>query len=263
MKRSFIKICFYISEPFEKAILIQSIVMVLTQIVLLKLTLRYKELITGSVLPTNEKPIHKSLTDDDEKPVIHILIRWKNRLLKIWNMGLSVTMIFRLFKHIIQLFLIDLTMSFIRLFDEYSIRPYRFWQWRSERKYWKCLLYSVIILSILQLLFGKFPKYIRVLGISSLCLESLTPLPQILLLRHSRSAKGLSMALIVSWLAGDVSRLLYLIFGAADETNDIYLFIIFAILQIVLNVYIFCQYIYYSRIQRKQRNEKSNELPST
>ncbi len=271
------KVFYYIGEPFEPAILWQSVIQIIVQTILLQLKLRYR--ITGhssspssssTTVTTKATPISSHFRPhhkETESLGIHNHNKqqysFKSNIKSLFtflNNKSSFLKTLRIFSKFFLFTILFIPKYFIKLFDSNISRPFKFWQWDFQNKkyYWLTIIYISIILFFLQLLFGKFPCYNHTLGLISLCLESLVPLPQILLLRHTRTADGFKLTLLGSWLSGDVSRILYLVFGATD-TEDLYLFVIFATLQLGLDLYVCGQYIYYGT-HKDRKSTSYNQL---
>jgi len=99
-------------------------------------------------------------------------------------------------------------------------RPYNFWQWRSPKPYWQFLLYLFIGLIVFELLLSPIPTlyslYSASLGIVGLSIEATLPVPQILSNYKARSCKGFRLSVLVSWIAGDIMKMLWF-FTATSE----------------------------------------------
>lgn len=99
-------------------------------------------------------------------------------------------------------------------------RPYNFWQWRSPKPYWKFILYLLIILIALELLLspisGLYSLYSASIGIISLSVEAILPLPQILSNYRSQSCKGFRMSVLASWLVGDFLKMFWFFMATKD-----------------------------------------------
>lgn len=88
-------------------------------------------------------------------------------------------------------------------------RPWGFWQWRRQRPYWEFLAYFTLGTAVLQLLFGRAPRFVDALGYLALGIEALLPLPQVLANQRSRSCRGFRPSVLASWLAGDAMKMVY------------------------------------------------------
>ncbi|VEU22914.1 DEKNAAC104254 [Brettanomyces naardenensis] len=140
------------------------------------------------------------------------------------------------------LFLLKLVSEFLRLFDAHYVRPFHFWQWHNAMKYWYFILALVLSTSVLQSIFIGNEHYALMLGSSSFLIESSLPLPQILLFQRVKTVQNFKTILLLSWLAGDLTKISYLLYGT-DNVGLI--FIIAALFQMSLNLvitYLFFKY---------------------
>lgn len=80
------------------------------------------------------------------------------------------------------------------------------------------------------------------LGFAALLLESTVPLPQLILNFRHRSCEGLRLELWGSWLAGDIYKLFYTFYYRTEIQ-----FIVCAIIQIIFDLGIGIQIIYYAK----------------
>lgn len=90
-----------------------------------------------------------------------------------------------------------------------STRPWNFWRWRSRRLYWHFLAYFIIVLTVLQIIFGPEDTYSSVQGYVALSVEAILPLPQIWQNSRRRSCRGFKFSVLVNWIAGDVFKMTY------------------------------------------------------
>ncbi|KAF7546459.1 hypothetical protein G7046_g9290 [Stylonectria norvegica] len=99
-------------------------------------------------------------------------------------------------------------------------RPYNFWQWRSPKPYWQCILYFAGGLVVCEVIFARFPGlyaiYSGIIGPLGLAVEATLPIPQIMANSRSKSCKGFRLSLLASWLGGD-SMKLYWFFTSSTE----------------------------------------------
>jgi len=88
-------------------------------------------------------------------------------------------------------------------------RPYRFWQWRSQRPYWEFLGYFTLATAVLQLLFGRATVFVDAVGYLALGIEATLPVPQAIANHRRRSCQGFRVSVLASWLLGDAMKLVY------------------------------------------------------
>lgn len=130
----------------------------------------------------------------------------------------------------------------LNYFDVYYRRPGLFWQWGEEWKYWQYIMRFTTVFAVLTAVFYGSETYGTAIGLLGLFIESLLPLPQILLLNRVKSIKNFKMILLVSWLCGDMTKLSYLVFGARDT---LIIFFLAGFFQMCLDLIILYQYIYF------------------
>lgn len=216
-----LRIAYYFIIPYEQALLRQSFVMILIQLVLLKVSLMYRPKNYDCGLLVQGGPIKEDL-----KAV------WDSWAVK-QDVGIAVTL-----REAFVVFFVH----FVRFFDPGFKRWKHFWQWNSESHYWTFLLKMWAVIGALTPLLGQFEKFGGILGTVGLFIESLLPLPQILLLNNFKSVEGFKLILLVSWLSGDCLKISYLMYGAKNISG---IFLFFALFQMALDFYIAFQYVYF------------------
>lgn len=243
---SILRVSYYLITPYELALLRQSIVMILIQLLLLKTALRYRpddykydnlepvetlyELIQDvwvQYFPSNP---FDDVYNEDWRPLLRSL-SWKNLL------GFTY-----------KIFLVFLY-KFLKFFDPSFKRFKGFWQWNDDKQYWKFLAVFGCCQFFITLLISKvfnweaFSQWVgSLIGSLGLFIESLLPLPQISIFYKLKSVQGFKLIILVSWLCGDILKISYLVFGA---NNISIIFLCFGLFQMSLDIYIACQYIYY------------------
>lgn len=87
-------------------------------------------------------------------------------------------------------------------------------------RYWQFLLYLFITLIAFELVLSPMPSlyalYSATIGYIGLSVEATLPLPQIISNYKSRSCKGFRISVLVSWLAGDMMKMVWF-FTATSE----------------------------------------------
>ncbi|ELU43584.1 PQ-loop domain-containing protein [Rhizoctonia solani AG-1 IA] len=89
-----------------------------------------------------------------------------------------------------------------------STRPYGFWQWPSYGTYIEFLAGLIVVLTIVELIFGRMSWFVDALGFFALGLESTLPLPQLYSNYRQKSLYGFRMSTLLGWVGGDNSILL-------------------------------------------------------
>lgn len=146
----------------------------------------------------------------------------------------------------------EVIIHYLKVFDNFYQRPYYFWQWfDNHNMYWQFLGSFTIALTVVTLLLQNFQIYQHFIGFLGLFVESLLPLPQILLIYRLKSIKNFKYILILSWLGGDATKIGYLLFGT-NQVSD--LFMAAALFQTALDLFIAGQFFYYKLL------DNSNEF---
>lgn len=240
-----LRILYYTIVPFEVTLLKQAVVMVFIQCILLKVSLKYR--------PSNYDPellnpipqfnqlfssaMHSSVEDDSDFNARKFQTTWQLSLFEL-IVGAKCYVV-TLFTHAVM------------LFDVYYKRPLRFWQWKEEFHYWRFIVGFMAFFSVLTWFLNNSTFYGNVIGLLGLLIESLLPLPQILLLERLKSVENFKIILLLLWLGGDLTKLSYLLFGAE---NISIMFVLAGLFQMSLDITIAYQYFYY---------KNANESPLT
>lgn len=230
---STLRILYYTISPYEITLLRQSIIQVLIQILLLHISLKYR--------PQNYDPDFltsiPSFSSELKKNSIQITGFNKNFLI----LELIQFLVYKLLLKI-NCFIITFFMQILKFFDVYYKRPGYFWQWKNPSTYWKFLAVFASFFISLTIYFQDNETFGKFIGILGLFIESLLPLPQILLLNRLKSIKNFKLILLFSWYGGDLTKLSYLLFGTSNVSI---IFILAGLFQMGLDIYIGFQYIHF------------------
>ena len=239
-----LRILYYFISPYEIALFRQLLVMVAIQCVLLKVSLAYRP-------------------HDYDPDILEVMPHFKNELNA--NMPRRLSASYNIVNHDLSSLstvalptvevstdYLEYTFAYITLvfnyalkfFDVHYRRPYCFWQWVEEAKYWQYVGFFTAIFSILTMIFSHSLRYATGIGILGLFIESLLPLPQILLLQRLRSIRNFKVVLLLSWLGGDVTKITYLVYGAR---NTSIIFVLAGLFQMGLDLIIAYQYLHYKK----------------
>lgn len=239
---SILRINYYVISPYEVTLLRQSIMMVLSQCVLLKVLLAYRpanydpDFLTPMPVFRNELNAFMPRRMSASFPAEHESYYVDNSLTK------SAQLIINDIVKWSKCYVITIFNQSLKFFDVYYQRPLRFWQWKEEQYYWRFLAQFVVVFAVLTAVFHNSTPYGQFVGILGLFIESLLPLPQILLLNRLQSVKNFKIILLLSWLGGDCIKLSYLFFGAENVSI---IFIFAGLFQMSLDIYIAFQYVHY------------------
>lgn len=246
---SILRIYYYFCSPYEPTLLRQSIIMILIQILLLKVSLYYRpanydpELLTSMPLLENElnMRVPRRLSSATLEHQLYWLGDW------ISSLG---TITFDIIKYVSGYFIAYFNQG-LRFFDVYYRRPLSFWQWKLEANYWWFVIGFSTVFGITTLIFHENVMYSNIIGVLGLFIESLLPLPQILLLNRLQLVKNFKVILLLSWLGGDCTKISYLLFGT---DNILIIFIVAGLFQMSLDIYIAFQYLQFKYFTTTNKN---------
>lgn len=235
---SILRICYYTISPFEISLLRQSMVMIFIQCILLKISLNYR--------PVNYNPELLTPLPIFKNELNSYLPRRLSQTSNITQHDIYQEDLMVLdFGKFVKSYIVIVFSHCLKFFDVYYKRPGLFWQWVEEKNYWVFLVKFLLVFITLTFIFINNEYYGSFIGILGLFIESLLPLPQILLLNRLKSIKNFKILLLLSWLGGDLTKLSYLLFG----TNNIsIIFIIAALFQMSLDIIIAFQYFHFKNL---------------
>ncbi|KAK9446658.1 uncharacterized protein V1518DRAFT_423195 [Limtongia smithiae] len=124
-------------------------------------------------------------------------------------------------------------------------RPFHFWQWTSDWKFYICIAIFFAIVGIFELFLHNFDTWFAIIARVAVALEAVLPLPQLILNYTRHSLSGFRFTLLFAWVSGDfVKTLFYYI----DDQE--YYYKVGGTSQTILDFAILWQYFYYWRKQR-------------
>ncbi|CAE6478060.1 unnamed protein product [Rhizoctonia solani] len=121
-----------------------------------------------------------------------------------------------------------------------STRPYGFWQWPSYGTYIEFLAGLIVVLTIVELIFGRMSWFVNALGFFALGLESTLPIPQLYSNYRQKSLHGFRMSTLLGWVGGDAYKTVYFFLQSSPLQ-----FKVCAIFQLSIDFAIVAQRIYY------------------
>ncbi|KAK7205997.1 hypothetical protein BZA70DRAFT_289173 [Myxozyma melibiosi] len=131
-------------------------------------------------------------------------------------------------------------------------RPFYFWQWKSDWKFYLCIAIFMGTLALLQFLLRSFDTWFLFIERLAVALEAFIPLPQLILNYTRHSLSGFRFTLLFAWVSGDfVKTLFYYINGEA------YYYQIGGTCQTLLDCGILAQYVYYWRKKRLESKRQA------
>lgn len=246
-----LRIYYYICSPYEPTLLRQSIVMIFIQSILLKISLKYRpnnydpELLNP--LPVFENDLNLRIPRRLSSATLEHELYWRGD----WINSMELLSLDTL-KYIWGYFITYFNQG-LRFFDVYYKRPFHFWQWKYERNYWLFITWFIGIFGILTIFLKDNLIYTNIIGMLGLFIESLLPLPQILLLNRLQLVKNFKIILLLSWLCGDCTKISYLLYGAQ---NILIIFLIAGLFQMSLDFYIAYQYLKFKYLDDYQTNKE-------
>ena len=183
------RIFFWYGIKFKKALLFQSIGIILFQIILIHLCLKFKE------DPSNNS--NKSLPEVKLTTDNNLNIENKN------NINLVKNYIVAYFKKTFK------PKYFKWMICSKTFNPKLFWNWTEENEYYK---FMVVVAGLLYLICSNFKtnQYIfQMIGIIGAFFESVICFPQIIKNYKTKFTKNISFLMIFCWFFGDSFRLFY------------------------------------------------------
>ncbi|WVQ85022.1 hypothetical protein IAT38_007186 [Cryptococcus sp. DSM 104549] len=88
-------------------------------------------------------------------------------------------------------------------------RPFSFWQWEGYGSYLEFLAGLIVVLGVMQVILGRWMWYIDALGFVALTIESTLPIPQFLSNWRSKSCYGFRSSTLAGWFFGDSFKTVY------------------------------------------------------
>ncbi|ODQ66892.1 hypothetical protein NADFUDRAFT_14741, partial [Nadsonia fulvescens var. elongata DSM 6958] len=219
---STMRVFFWLGRPFDVSLLLQALVMIVTQCGLLYVALKYRGDST-SWLPG----------PSGDSTIENIEMQNLNNIYNVDDLNRDNESLCRS---------TDSSSISQRISYMTSHRPFNFWQWKVTSRYWHFLLRFTAILAGLHFLLGTNEKYIAIIGFTGLLIESTLPIPQILTIRRHQSVDGFRISLLASWLGGDISKLAYFMKGGSDIAPQ---FIICGLVQTSFDIIVALHYVYY------------------
>lgn len=239
-----LRILYYTISPYEVSLLRQLVVMVVIQCVLLKISLMYRP---KNYRPEYLEPFPIFKNELNSNLPNYLLASTYPTQHANYDNEAMVRLLIKMGQDgyiYLKVYVITVFNYVLKFFDVYYKRPKLFWQWNDEVEYWKFIMRFSLFFTVLTVIFQNNEKYGSFIGVLGLFIESLLPLPQILLLSRLRSIKNFKSMLLLSWLGGDLTKITYLVFGTDNISR---IFIMAALFQMGLDIIIAFQYLHYWR----------------
>lgn len=183
-----LRIFFWYGFRFKNALLFQSIGVILSQIILIHLCIKFQEKTDN----TSQKDLPEIKNEDKQTT-----IQKKN--------------IFNIVKNFLTAYISKTyKQKYIKyIFCSQIFKPELFWKWGEEREYYKFMLLTVGMLCLLSLIFKNNILFFQIIGILSAFFETIICIPQIISNYRTKVTKNISFMMIICWFLGDSFRICY------------------------------------------------------
>ncbi|KAG0246315.1 hypothetical protein BGX31_003218 [Mortierella sp. GBA43] len=217
------RIFFWLGDPFEVPLLYQSILMIIVQLLLLEICVRYFPWSTPLPTPvTGTTRFHPTTGSGAERITTRAsrphAIGWFRETAEQW--------------------------------------AFTFWNWPTIWPYFIFIIIYTSVLSVLMYFFGNKSLFVECLGFVALGIEATVPMPQAIHNYHTKSTVGFSPSIVLMWVIGDSVKMYYFISQHAK-----FQFIGCGAVQLCVDVVIIVQTIIYSKWW-KRRMGSSTHLDS-
>jgi len=220
-----LRIFFWLGTHFRKPLLLQSIIIVIFQIILIHLCIKYQEDISDNsqICISERKGTNEKELDLENKSNINLI---KNYIYEY----LTKTFKFSYFK------------SFFS--------PKFFWKWIDEKEYYQFMLLIVLLIYLPFFFLKKYILFFHIIGLLSAFFEAVICIPQIILNFRIKVTKNLSFLMILSWLCGELFRMFYNIkYGSPLEL------IVGTIIKVILDLILLLQLICFRNNNFQEKNK--------
>ncbi|KAF9357750.1 hypothetical protein BGX26_003146 [Mortierella sp. AD094] len=236
---SIIRIFFWIGDPFDVALLYQSILMTIVQLFLLELCVRYYPWTVQLPVPVTHS-IPSSRLNSSNSNSSNANNNRGNISNRSPSPGANANATNLEPDHI--------TTRASRYHSQgwYKEHVYRwgveFWNWTTIGPYYLFLAVFTLVVGLSLLIIGKTDFYVALLGLAALGIEATVPLPQAIQNYRSKSTAGFSPAILLMWVIGDSFKTYYYI-----STGAKYQFVGCGIIQLCIDCVIITQTVIYSK----------------
>lgn len=115
-----------------------------------------------------------------------------------------------------------------------------FWNWTSIYSFLLCIFLIAIVIFFVTYVFRENQYYIEMIGVLSVGIESMLPLPQIIHNFVNASTRGMSVLMVILWTIGDGFKTFYFVYKKVPLQ-----FVIFGVIQIILDQVVLFQVFLY------------------
>ncbi|KAK3808914.1 MAG: hypothetical protein JOS17DRAFT_780501 [Linnemannia elongata] len=229
-----------IGEPFDTALLYQSILMTIVQLFLLELCVRFYPWTVQLPVPVTHSIPSSRLHDRVGSPALgNSSNAGPGSSTQVGAGGVN-TVTSRAARH---------GTGWYREHAMYW--GAHFWNWPTIGPYFLFLAVFTLVIGLSLLIIGNTPFYVALLGLAALGIEATVPLPQAIQNYRSKSTAGFSPAILLMWVIGDSFKTYYYI-----STHAKYQFVGCGIIQLCIDCVIILQTIIYSKFWKDASRHK-------
>ena len=169
-----LRVFFWIGKPFRVTLLLQSIIIIICQMILIHLWVKYHEKDEQKKVQNVSKSDNNQQNEifyskEEKKEYIEYLIDWSD-----------------------------------------TVNISKFWNWKNEFEYYKFMLIIILFLLLISGLIGIHNKVLsNFYGTISVIFEAFTCAPQMITNFQTKNTKNVSSPMIVLWLIGDTAKMIY------------------------------------------------------
>ncbi|KAF9152662.1 hypothetical protein BG015_004907 [Linnemannia schmuckeri] len=237
---SIIRIFFWIGEPFDTALLYQSILMTIVQLFLLELCVRYYPWTVQLPVPVTHSIPSSRLHDRVGSPALGNSSNAGSGSSPQGGSG-GVNIVTS-----------RASRQGTGWYREHAIYwGAHFWNWPTIGPYFLFLAVFTLVIGLSLLIIGNTPFYVALLGLAALGIEATVPLPQAIQNYRSKSTAGFSPAILLMWVIGDSFKTYYYI-----STHAKYQFVGCGIIQLCIDCVIIIQTVIYSKYWKDASRHK-------
>ena len=166
-----LKVLFWFCKRFKYTLLIQSILVIIVQLYLIFLCIKFKD------------EVNKTLSNSNNKA-----ITTKNKTFPK-----------------IKKFIYDNFLNWSKTVNKKLI-----WKWTSVNEYYKFYFLVIMLLSIFAYAFGIKNKYFTdIIGTVSIIIDMASSLPQVIEMHKSKNPKNISKVMVLLWVNGNCVKIYY------------------------------------------------------
>jgi uncharacterized protein with PQ loop repeat len=220
------RIFFWYGTRFKNVLLYQSIGIVLFQIILIHLCVKYQE-------DSNSQKIYlPEIKNTNDKSNIES----KN------NINIIKNFIFAYFQKTYK-------SNYLKF-----LNPKLFWNWTEEIEFYKFIFFFTVILGTLSYFLKKVKLFFQIIGVLAATFESSICIPQVVSNCRTKVTKNISFMMIFGWFLGDSFRLFYNI-----KFNAPLQLIIGITIQVVFDFVVLLQLIFYRNNDFAKTTKNTNK----